>query len=293
MDALPLAGDLTPGDLFPPFYIGYRGPATDLSSLVYLAFRAITRFFPLHQTVNCKVHRLSLSFLHATDHVSWTSHLFCKTPENKTHARPKSRGVLLMVVLRAIWVYQAFLADTSLVIHIPGPSMVKSLRSPPSAFSTEVTESGCAPRSSYFSLSPLVFVQYSPLVTTLPDGYTPCSWLVIHSLSGNSPLSTSAPPAHLGSSREEHSFTVHPLANCFQLGRFKTPAPGGTFLRGSSKSSDLARIQWLQSIQAQRTRDQISDQHLDPSIWEDVTVSLASKVLDLPDPSQGNRSNYK
>ena len=94
---------------------------------------------PLHQAINHGVHRLSLSLLHTADHVSWTSHHFCDTLV-RTQARPNSQAVLLMDILRAIWDHLFFLPDTLLVSHIPDPALVKSLRSPPSSFSREVTE---------------------------------------------------------------------------------------------------------------------------------------------------------
>jgi len=53
------------------------------------------------------------------------------------------------------------------------------------------------------------------------------------------------------------------------------------------------RVQSLRRIQAQRTLDPDRVTRGDPPIWEEVTTSLAAKVLDLPYLPQGSRSNYE
>ena len=152
--ALPLTVEIYRSMPFlPPSYVGHLGPQTNLTlpepglslsfegshtTHVYLPFHTTTGYFPLHQAVNHGVHRLSLSLLHTADHASWTSHLICDTM-GRTQARPKSQAVL-MGILRAIGDQRSSLSDTLLVLHIPAPALVKSLRSPPSSFSSEITE---------------------------------------------------------------------------------------------------------------------------------------------------------
>ena len=75
-------------------------------------------------------------------------------------------------------------------------------------------------------------------------------------------------------------------------GRFSLPSI--KFLTGEPLLVPLEqRVQCLRRIQAQQDRDQNRAKRLDPPIWEGVTMSFTSKVLDLSSLSQGSRSHYE
>ena len=123
-----------------------------------------------------------------------------------------------MGLLRVIWDHHSSLSDTLLVLHIPDPALVKSLRSPPSTFSSEVTEWLHAQVQLLLSL--LVSNQHTAPVPTLPEGCTPTE-LGMHlaqpyAHSGIFPLSSGL-PTHVAPLLEL-SFTVHPLADGFPVG---------------------------------------------------------------------------
>ena len=84
----------------------------------------------------------------------------------------------------------------------------------------------------------------------------------------------------MGSSLKEHSFMVHPLVDGFPVGALH-----------DSWSWREQQVQCLRRIQANRARDQNRAHH--PPIWNDVTMSFASKALDLPCLHQGSRSHCK
>ena len=307
LDALPLTVEIYRSVPFlPPSYVGHSRPAPPIleprpstptagspTTHVYLAFHASTGYSPLHQAVNHGVHRLSLSLLHTTDHDSWTSLLFCDTLD-RTHARPTAQAVLLMGILRALWDHHSSSSDTPLILHIPDPALVKSLRSPPSTFSSEVTEwlNGRV----QLLLSPLVSIQHSGPVPTLPDGSTPSELGMYlaqsYASTGISPLSPDllAP----GPPIRELAFSILPFADCFPVGALHDSWSWRDLFTGDPLLVPLEhRVQCLRRIQAQRDRDQNRAQRLDPPIWEDVTMSFASKVLDLPCLPQGSRCHYE
>ena len=123
-----------------------------------------------------------------------------------------------MGLLRVIWDHHSSLSDTLLVLHIPDPALVKSLRSPPSTFSSEVTEWLHA--QVQLLLSPLGSIQHTAPVPTLPEGCTSTelgmhlAQFYVHT--GISPLSSGF-PAH-PTPLTELSFVIHPLADCFPVG---------------------------------------------------------------------------
>jgi len=151
----------------PPLYIGPLGAGPHLTSpdgglfaqsdpttqQVYMADHTSTGYSPLHQAVNHRVHRISLSSspafhrvhcisftLAATaDHKSWQSRLYYDTLD-QLQARPRHQPVLFMGILRAVWDHRASDADSRLILLFPDFSLVQSLCACPASFSGEVTE---------------------------------------------------------------------------------------------------------------------------------------------------------
>ena len=137
---------------------------------------------------------MSLVLLHTSDHVSWSSRLYCDSIA-KYHARPKSQAVLLMGLLRALWDHQASYDDTPLILHVPDSALVTSLRSPPTSFASEVT--AWLNETVQLFLSPLVSLRHSPTVSVLLPNPQP-SELGMHlaqayATTGGSPFSMSPP----------------------------------------------------------------------------------------------------
>jgi len=191
---------------------------------------------------------------------------------DRTQARPKVQAVLLLGILRALWDHRSSLSDTFLVLHIPDPALVKSLRSPPSSFSSEITEWLHA--QVQLILSPQVSIQHPAPVPTLPVGGTPTElgMHLAHSYAhtGISPLSSGlqAHPTPL----MELSFAIHPLADCFPVGALQDSWSWRDLFTGEPLLVPLEQqVQCLRRIQAQRGRDQNRAQRLGPPIWEDVT----------------------
>ena len=172
-----------------------------------------------------------------------------------------------MGILRAIWDHGSSLSDTLLVLHIPDPALVKSLRSPPSTFSSEVTE--CLHAQVHLLLSPFDSIQHTAPVPTLPEGCTPTelgmhlAQSYIHT--GISPLSSGL-PLHVAS-LQELSIMIHPLDDCFPVGALQDFWSWRDLLMGDPLLVPLEqRVQCLRRIQAQRDRDQNRAQRLDPPI---------------------------
>ena len=115
---------------------------------------------------------------------------------------------------------------------------------------------------------------------------------ILRSLTGISPLSSGL-LAHVAS-LQKFSFTIHPLADCFPVGALQDFWSWRDLLTGDPLLVPLGqRVQCLRRIEAQCARDQNRAQRLDPPIWEDVTMSFASKVLRLPCLPRSSRGHYE
>ena len=133
-----------------------------------------------------------------------------------------------MGILRAIWDHRASLSDTPLGLHIPDPALVKSLRSPPAIFSSEVTEWLHA--KVHLLLSPLVSIQHSAPVPTLPAGCTPTE-LGMHLAQSNA--HTGISPLSSGSQAPEAPFSGALIHDPFSLRLLSCGcAPGFLVLAG-------------------------------------------------------------
>ena len=135
-----------------PLIPSYRGESVDPLH-VYLALHTSTGFSPLHSAVNYGTFRISLCLLYAHDHLSWTAEVFHEAVE-KSLPRPSNQVILLTGILRALWDHDASDHPSSLCIHLPEPTLLRSLRSPPTTYSNEVTE----------WLHELAHLQASPLI---------------------------------------------------------------------------------------------------------------------------------
>jgi len=140
----------------PPSYVGMVAPNPRLTApapliptcggesvdplRVYLTLHTSTGFSPLHSAVNYGTFRISLCLLYTHDHLSWTAAVFHEAVE-KLLPRPSNQAILLTgILLRALWDHDASDHPSSLCIHLPDPTLLRSLRSPPTTYSNEVTE---------------------------------------------------------------------------------------------------------------------------------------------------------
>ena len=140
----------------PPSYLGMAAPNPWLTApapliptcggesvdplRVYLTLHTSTGFSPLHSAVNYGTFRISLCLLYTHDHLSWTAAVFNEAVE-KLLPRPSNQAILLTgILLRALWDHDASDHPSSLCIHLPDPTLLRSLRSPPTTYSNEVTE---------------------------------------------------------------------------------------------------------------------------------------------------------
>ena len=107
---------------------------------------------------------------------------------------------------------------------------------------------------------------------------------------GISPLSSGflAP----GATPLELSFTIHPLADCFPVGALQNLRgdlfTGAPLLAPSSIGSNASAVSRHSETGIRTVRSPWT-----PLIWEDVTMSFASKVLDLSCLPQGSRCHYE
>ena len=165
-----------------------------------------------------------------------------------------------------------------IVGHLPSPAysgprpLVKSLRSPPSSFFSEITEWLHA--LVQLLRSPHVSLQHTAPVPIFPVGGTRTE-LGMHL--AHSYAHTGIPPLFPGFPAHptplmELSFTIHPLADCFPVGALQDSCSWRDLFTGEPLLVPLEqRVQCLRRIQAQRGRDQNRAQRLGPPIWEDVT----------------------
>ena len=121
-----------------PLISSYRGESVDPLH-VYLALHTSTGFSPLHSAVNYGTFLICLCLLYAHDHLSWTAEVFHEAVE-KSLPRPSNQVILLTGILRALWDHDASDHPSSLCIHLPEPMLLRSLRSPPTTYSNEVSE---------------------------------------------------------------------------------------------------------------------------------------------------------
>ena len=85
-----------------------------------------------------------------------------------------------------------------------------------------------------------------------------------------------------------------PLGGCFPVEARRDSWSWRDFFTGDPLLVSLdQRVQSLQRLCAQRTRDLDRASRGDPPTWEDVTMNFAAKVLDLSCFPQGSRSHFE
>ena len=178
-----------------------------------------TGFSPLHSAaVNYGTFRISLCLLYTHDHLSWTAALFHEAVE-KLLPRPSNHAILLTGILRALWDHDASDHPSPLCIHLPDQTLLRSLRSPPTTYSNEVTEwlqelaqLQASPLISYDHVSPPK--EFSPSLASAPLGMY---FAQVYAVTGISPSQLSF-DASAVSPFSEVALTSHSLSHCLPVG---------------------------------------------------------------------------